>query len=132
MGRLSGSCRILFMILSLHFHAGPSVGGDRAWSRAPPSPSQASRHRRALALRAGPCECPQAHHQGEFPISLGFLTTHKMRSHFSNVFVRPQMMFPPSSQSSFCVLCQNNHLPKMMARLRNIPALTLGNIKKER
>lgn len=84
------------------------------------------------ALSAGSSEGKVAHHQVLFPISLGLLTTHIIRSYFSSAFVRPQMMFPPSWQSSFCVLCQNNHLPKMMASLRNISALSLGNRKKEK
>lgn len=113
-GRLSSSRRILFVIQSLHCPPPPLPGPGRhwLWEQVPVSAKR-------LTIRSG------------FPMSLGFLTTHIMRSHFSNVFVRPQMMFPPSRQSSFCVFCQNNHLPKMMARLRNIPALTLGNIKKE-
>lgn len=47
-------------------------------------------------LSVGLCEGRGAHHQVSFPVSLGLLTTHIMRSHFSNVFVLPQMIFPPS------------------------------------
>lgn len=72
-----------------------------------------------------------AHHWGFFP-AVGLLPTHIMRSHFSNAFVRPQWCPHPPDKAAFVSWCQNNHLPKMMARLRNSLALSLGNRKKKR
>lgn len=120
--------------MSLGISLQASVGGNQMWPRGTSQPASWPQEGFGfdVCLQQSLGEQGLTTGASSQPGPVGLLPTHIMRSHFSNAFVRPQWCPHPPDKAAFVSWCQNNHLPKMMARLRNSLALSLGNRKKKR